>query len=206
VFLSKLLQPWVDKIIVKSKNLEEKVYLKKKVQVIPNGVNFDRFKPMDQTECRERLGLPLQEKLLLFLGDPSDPRKNITLLNRAVELMDMKGKRILAPYPVDHDLVPDYLNAADVFVLTSRLEGSPNVVKEAMACNCPVVGTDVGDVREVIKDTQGCYVTSFDAADTVEKLKLALDFGKRTTGRQNVEHLGENRIAEKIVKLYEGLK
>jgi glycosyltransferase involved in cell wall biosynthesis len=119
--------------------------------------------------------------------------------------MNMKGVSVVAPYPVDHDRVVDYLNAADVFVLASRLEGSPNVVKEAMACNCPIVATDVGDVREVIKDTQGCFVTSFDPPETAEELKQALDFGKRTTGRQAVEHLNETVIAEKIVTLYQSL-
>ena len=72
-----------------------------------------------------------------------------------------------------------------------------------MACNCPIVSTDVGDVKEVIGKTEGCYITSFDPKDVAEKIKMALDFGKRTNGRNHIKHLEINNIAKKIINVYE---
>ena len=94
------------------------------------------------------------------------------------------------------------MNGAELLLLTSFSEGSPNVIKEAMACNCPIVATDVGDIADVIKNTPGCYLTSFDPADVAEKIKQALAFGKRTNGRKKIRHLDNKIIAEKIVEVY----
>ena len=98
-----------------------------------------------------------------------------------------------------------YFNASDLVLLTSFWEGSPNVIKEAMACNVPIVSTDVGDVKEVIGKTEGCYITSFDPEDVAEKIKLALKFGKRTTGIEDIKHLESSLIAKKIIKIYKSV-
>ena len=92
----------------------------------------------------------------------------------------------------------------ELVILTSLWEGSPNVIKEAMACNCPIVSTNVGDVRWVIGDTEGCYITSFDPEDVAEKIKLALEFGKRTNGRDRIIELGldSETIAKRLIDIY----
>jgi glycosyltransferase involved in cell wall biosynthesis len=94
------------------------------------------------------------------------------------------------------------LNAVDVALMCSFMEGSPQFIKEAMACNCPIVSTDVGDVKEIIKNVPGCYITSFELDDVVEKLRLAFAYGKRTTGRGKIQHLDNNIIARKVVEIY----
>ena len=105
---------------------------------------------------------------------------------------------------IPSDQVVYYYNAADVTLLTSLHEGSPNVIKEAMACNCPIVSTDVGDVKDVIADTDGCYITTYDPKDVVEKIKMALEFGKRTKGRERIVQAGldSKTIANKIINIY----
>jgi glycosyltransferase involved in cell wall biosynthesis len=202
ILSSFLLQFFVKKVIIKSKRLEKPIYLKRKINIIPNGVDLKKFYPMNKLKCRKYLRLPFHDKIILFLGNPNNPIKNFELLKKAFNLLNGEGLKLIYPYPVKPDSVVKYLNAADVLVLTSFHEGSPNVIKEAMACNCPIVSTDVGDVKEVIGHTPGCYLTSFDAADCAEKIKLALDFRKKTDGRKKVRHLEINKIAKKIINLY----
>lgn len=202
VLLTQLIQPFVSYIIVKSRNLSKYIYLKNKCEIIPNGVNFNMFRELDKSSCRRKLGLSLDKKLVLFLGNKEDPRKNFHLFKKSISILNDFSLELITPYPVISDLIPFYLNAADVLVMTSYLEGSPNVIKEAMVCNCPIVSTDVGDVKEVIGNTEGCYITSFDPKDVAEKIKMSLDFGKRTNGRENVKHLEINVIAKKIIDVY----
>lgn len=202
---SKSLQPFVDKIIVKSKNIEESIYLKHKTAIVPNGVDFQVFKPMDKLLARQKLGICPDKKIIAFLANPKDPRKNLALLKSALEHLQKNGWELVVPYPVKPEMIPLYINAADVVVLTSYLEGSPNVVKECMACNTPIVATDVGDVREVIKNTEGCHITSFDKIQLANCISSAIEFGGTTKGREAISHLEINHIAKKVIALYNSL-
>ena len=201
--MSWLLQPFVKQIIVKSKNLYEYVSFKGKTHIVPNGVNFERFKPRDKKEVREQLGLPADKKIVLSLALQDLPRKNFALLVEAAEKVQQSDWEVVNPYPVAPEKAPLYMSAADVFGLTSYQEGSPNVIKEAMATNCPIVSTDVGDVKEVIANTDGCYLCTHDVTDVSEKLVEAMDFSGQTTGRKDIEHLEINTVAKKIISIYE---
>ena len=189
-------------LIVKSESMKEKAKLDYAC-VIPNGVNLKKIQPINQYSAREKLGLRQSKKYIIFVSDPDRFEKNFKLAKNAYELIKDSGTQLEVVNDVDHNVIPYYMNAADVLLLTSLWEGSPNVIKEAMACNCPIVSTDVGDVREVIGKTGGCYITTFEPGDVAEKLKMALAFGKRTNGREHISHLGSNVIAKKIIKIYE---
>ena len=94
--------------------------------------------------------------------------------------------------------------------MTSFSEGSPNVIKEAMACNCPIVSTDVGDVREVFGETEGCYISCPDSFKVAEEIKKALEFAntkRRTNGRQRIIDLGldSESVAGRIVEVYKNV-
>ena len=95
--------------------------------------------------------------------------------------------------------------AADAFLMTSLMEGSPQVVKEAMACGCPIVSVDVGDVRERVEGVEGCFVSDTrNPRDLANLLVKALAFVKKTDGRKKIMSDGlDNRlVAEKLLEVY----
>ncbi|MCB9284859.1 MAG: glycosyltransferase [Lewinellaceae bacterium] len=207
IFLTWLIQPFLRAIIYKSPNLEKAVHRKKIAHLVPNGVRLDQFQLYDQG-CREELGLRPDKQYVLFLGNPEDANKNIALVHDAVALLDLPRVELLPVFGISHDTVVKYLNSVDVFVLCSFGEGSPNVVKEAMTCNCPMVVTPAGDAAWVVGDTEGCYVASYAPADFAEKLRQALAFAaanKRTKGRERILQLGLDApsVAKKLKSIYQ---
>jgi teichuronic acid biosynthesis glycosyltransferase TuaC len=165
----------------------------KKVSVIPNGINLDLFCPTDKLSARDKISIEPASKLIIFISDPLREEKNYLLAAAAVKLINDQGIILLPVFNCNQSKLPDYYNAADLVLLTSFHEGSPNVIKEAMACNCPVVSTDVGDVRMVTCRTEGCYISSFDPADVSEKIVQAIIFrGEKgqTNGRDRIIELG----------------
>jgi glycosyltransferase involved in cell wall biosynthesis len=188
--------------IVKSERMKQKAGLWH-ARVVPNGVDMELFRPVERSLAMDKVGFDPSQKHILFLADPARPEKNFRLAEEAYKSLGSKDRLALhAIHGVDHNEIPHYLSAADVLVITSLWEGSPNAVKEAMACNCPVVSTDVGDVKELIGHTDGCYITTYEPEDVAGKLKLALESGKRTNGRENIQHLDEMIIARKLIGIY----
>ena len=190
-------------VIVKSQRSKNRIRLKN-VQMIPNGVNLGTFQAIPKEKASEKLGFEKDKKYVLFLSHPDRKEKNYKLAAESCGLL-AGSCELLAIHEQAHSEIPLYLSAADVLLLTSHFEGSPNAIKEAMACNCPIVSTDVGDVKEVIGDTEGCFITSFEPEDVAAKLKLVLDFGKRTNGREKIRHLDSEIIAEKLVEVYNSM-
>lgn len=204
--LTLLIQPFLKGIIAKSRNILKYVYRKKITSIIPNGVRLEQFKDYNKG-FREELCLDPHKKYILFLADTSDPNKNFALLKQAHELLCDENIGLITPYPKPHDQIVKYLWSADVFVLPSFAEGSANVLKEAMACNCPLVATNAGDAWWVIGDTPGCFAAGYTPEDFSEKLKMALSFAevnKRTKGRQRLIDLGldASLVARKVIAVY----
>ena len=177
-----------------------------KISVVTFGIDFDLFKPSPQDKVREKLGFPSDMKLVLFPSNPRRIEKRFDIFSRAVELVRKEDQNIL---PIilsnnrrSYSEVPLVMNACDVLVLTSDSEGSPTVIKEALACNLPVVSVDVGDAREVIKDVANCYVCKQEPVDIAESIKLVLDKKTRAAGRDNIKHLSSKKIARNIIELY----
>ncbi|MCG8552809.1 MAG: glycosyltransferase family 4 protein [Desulfobacterales bacterium] len=203
------IQPFLSAIIAKSKNISKIIYLKNKSFIIPNGVDLSKFVPT-KSNSRDELGLNAGKKYILFLSSKNNQQKNFNLVRDALQKITLFDVEVLIPYPVKHDMIGTYMNAADVLVLSSFREGSPNVVKEAMACNCPIVSTNVGDVEWVIGDTEGCYITSFNPEEVAKKITQALKFGKekgRTNGRQRIIKLGldSSSTADRIIAVYKDI-
>ncbi len=190
-----------NKTIVKSYKLKKKLKVNK-AEVIPNGVDLQHFIPWDQNLCREELGWEQNSKHLLFAADPERRDKNVLLTEKALDRLDQVGYDLHFLKNVSHDQVPILMNACDVVMLSSPAEGSPNVIKEAMACNCPIVSTDVGDVREVFGGIEGCYVAGSDPQSFADNIQKALNFDKKTIGRERIYYLDSEIIARKIINLY----
>jgi glycosyltransferase involved in cell wall biosynthesis len=204
--LSGFLAPRVQGIVLKSEPMRGRLRPedRPRARVIPNGVDLGRFRPLDKEACRQELGLPCEARIILFLGDPHNEGKSFWLLRRASEILDSLGEThfLVTPYPVAHGVVPVHLNAADVLVLCSDWEGSPNVVKEAMACNTPIVATDVGDVRGVIAGTSRCRLVGRSPESLAEGLREALSGEGRSDGRARVGHLSLQAIAARLLEFY----
>lgn len=196
-----------DALIVKSSDMNHKLK-GRKGKVVPNGVNITLFKQMEIIKCKTTLKWDLSKKHILFAANPNRPEKNYPLAEKAVKLLEDKKVCLYYFENVVHEKIPVWLNAADVVVLSSLWEGSPNVIKEAMACNCPIVATQVGDIAWLFGDELGYFISGFTPENFSEKIKQALTFSEtvgRTKGRERIIELGldSDTIAKKIIEIYE---
>lgn len=187
-----------------SKNLSDKARTKKIYSIIPYGVNLEEtFIPLDKYECRKALGIDDNERIALFSSSFDRVEKNYSLAKKSLELIgDVRLIELRKGYSKNE--INKLYNACDLLLMTSIREGSPQVIKEALACNCPIVSTDVGDVKELIKDIEGCYISSYAPEDVADKIKKAIDFSKRTKGRDRIISMGldSDSTARKIINLY----
>lgn len=172
--------------------------------VIPCGLERTIFYPRDKNESREKLGLDKNKKYILFSSHFKDLDKNYSLAKKALKYRHLKAE-LIELKDFSREEVALLLNAVDAALLTSLKEGSPQFIKEAMACDCPIVSTDVGDIRQNIGCVTGCYITSFSAKEINEKISLALT-SERTNGHLFVEKFDNNCIADEILKVYTKLK
>jgi teichuronic acid biosynthesis glycosyltransferase TuaC len=194
-------------IAVKSKNLQDVLpddVDRSKVRIIPSGVDLERFKPLDRDKCRRRLGWSGNCFHILFPTNSGDPCKRLDLAMAAVEAANHSGVQaeLHQLRGVPHEEVPIWLNASDVVLLTSLHEGSPNIVKEGLACNIPVVSVDVGDVRERIQGIDGCYLASPEPTDLAAKLLMVHAGPRRVMGRIKMQELSLERVAIRLKEFY----
>jgi glycosyltransferase involved in cell wall biosynthesis len=175
--------------------------------ILPNGVDRESFRPIPRADARRALGWPEDELTILWAGHSHIPRKRLDLAEEVLRRVreELRGARLRICSGFAPADVPVWMNAADVLLFTSMAEGSPNVVKEAMACDLPIVSVDVGDTREVIEGTAHCTVVREPdpralAAAVAEVLAQA---PVRSDGRARSAHLGLEQIARRLVGVYE---
>ena len=173
--------------------------------LIPCGIDLEDYPVMDKADARRQMGLNPTGKYVLFAGAFDNHIKNAPLAQAAMalipeaELLELKG--------FSRSQVATLMQAVDAFLMTSFTEGSPQVIKEAMACGCPIVSVDVGDVRERTKGIDGCYIAGRDPENLARSIQDALNYGGRTNGRQAIEKngLSNDVIAARIISVYENL-
>ena len=194
-----------DTTIVKSIDMKNELN-KYKYRVIPNGVNTEKFKPIDRNEALNFVGWKNNKKHILFASDPNRKEKNFKLLEDSVKLINDDIEVHYLKNIANQD-IPYYLNASNVVVLSSLWEGSPNIIKESMSCNCPIVSTAVGDVEWVLGNTNGCFISSFEILEFSSKIIKAIEYSikhKKTNGRDRIKnlHLDSVSISNKLINIY----
>lgn len=171
--------------------------------MLPCGVNLDDFPQMEHVEARQKLGLRPDIHYVLFAGAFDNSVKNAPLAQAACQLLDEVELLELKGYT--RPQVALLMNACDALLMTSHSEGSPQVVKEAMACGLPIVSVDVGDVAEILTHTDCGDIVAATPSAIAESLRQRLTSPHRTTGRLHITHLGLDNvhIAQQLIAIYQ---
>lgn len=205
------LYPKFASLIVK-KQLKDQ---KSKFVYLPNGVNIDLFRPIDRNQCKDRLGLDPDKRYILFVDSNTFKGRTQKRKDRFDEVMKILRDKYghsdletLSMTKTPRREVPIWMNACHLYLLTSDEEGSPNAVKECMACNIPVVSTPVGNIPDLFDSVDGCMMTkTFDA----EELARCADAVLRKTSPADTRRyiftkgLDMDSIAKRLFSLYRQL-
>ena len=193
-------------MIYVAQHIYDKAYFKRKknYSILPCGVNLDECVITDHEQARNELGFDAHKKYILFGGAFENLRKNYPLLQKGIELLQRDDIVTMQMKGLSRAEVSKLLCACDLFALPTKSEGSPQALKEAMACNCPIMATDVADIKHLLGNEEGHYICTFEPENVAIILKEALSFDKRTNGRKRIVELGlENRqVAEKLLTIY----
>lgn len=192
---------------------KEKKFQKKDYFFIPCAVDMSSFKQFSKYKARQYFGYEKTDNLILFSSSFTNKVKNYPLADQAINLFKKKTNQnvnLLELKNYSREEVNLLLNCSDCALLTSFSEGSPQFIKEAMACNCPVVATDVGDISWLFGEKPGHFLTTFDPQDVAAKLQSGLEFSNkvgRTNGRQRIIDLGldSETVTEKIIGVYDSV-
>ena len=211
---SRILGLWAamsaNSIIAKSSNILKSLphFLQKKATILPNGVDIERFKPLDVLEARRKLGWSVDEKIVLFNASQNEDqyRKNPKLAKDTIDLLAKRipniSLQILSKASLEEVVLS--MNAADCLLVTSLQEGSPNIVKEAMACNLPIVSVPCGDVVERLAETRPGSVQPYNAKNLADGILDVMTQGTRSNGRAQVtqQKLSTVNVQEKLTEVY----
>ena len=204
--LSRLVARRADAAILVSEHLRRYLPRSGAVHIVPSGLDLDLFRCIPREEARRHLALPPAGRLVLFVGDPADPRKRYALARQAVDYLSRTvAAELVIGWRVPHDEMPFYMNACDALVFTSREEGSPNAVKEALACDLPVVSVAVADVPLRLEGIPGCEVCTDDSpAAIAAALERTLQRDERSGGRGRAaaRQLDERLLTDRVIDIY----
>ena len=187
-----------------AQHIYDKLYLKPKNYTIkPCGIEITDV--MDKDIAKQKMGLPNDKYNILFGGSFSNLRKNVALANAALDILKRDDINLIEMKGFNREQVTLLYNGCDMLLLPTKSEGSPQVLKEAMAYNCPVVATDVADIAYLLDGVSNSYVTSFDPQDVAEKIAQVLECGQRTNGRERIEklQLENSQVAKTIYSIYQ---
>ena len=200
-----------DYTICVAQHIYDKLYIKPKHYCIqPCGIDLKDLPLVDKTTAMHEMKLPEDKINILFGGSFANARKNASLAKAALKRLEDEGIRGLKEFNLiemkgfNRHQVAMLFNACDMLLLPTKSEGSPQVLKEAMACNCPIVATDVADIAFLLQGVTNSYATTFDTKDVADKIQRVITCGERTNGRKRIEELklDNPQVAETIFDIY----
>jgi len=206
--LSQLAALRCSRLICVSRQLSKQLWWRKaRIIVLPIGVNLDEFKYIGRNEARRQLGWDTSEPVLLFNAGRSPVVKALDLAEKVVARLSQTFRFRFEVMRGDTppERVPLLMSGADCLLVTSRSEGSPMVVKEALACALPVISVDVGDVRERLEGVWPSSIVSRNPDDIAEAVRGVLETPVRSNGRKAAEAISQQRVAVQLLAVYEGI-
>ncbi len=174
--------------------------------VIPSGIDRHIFFPRSQSEARAELGWKTEERIVLFNAGSSPAVKRLDLARDGIaEATKHFGpiRFVVLDGHVSQSVVAAMLNAADCLLMTSDWEGSPNIIKEALACNLPIVAVDAGDVRDRLQGVRPSYIVPRAGQDIGLALADVLHTPSRSNGAATVKDLSLEQSAIRIRSVYD---
>jgi glycosyltransferase involved in cell wall biosynthesis len=178
---------------------------KKKYTLLPCGVDLLDLQSTEKCAARERMHLSLDKRYVLFSGAFDNAVKNAPLAQEAIAQMHEESVELLELKGFSREEVTLLLCAVDAFLMTSFTEGSPQVIKEALACGCPIVSVDVGDVRERTEGVEGCFVAETrEPEELAQLLNKAIAFEGKTRGCDKLlaDGLDNRMVVQRLMKIY----
>jgi teichuronic acid biosynthesis glycosyltransferase TuaC len=175
-------------------------------RVIPCELDTDVFRPVDQDDARRRLGLAPHKRYLLFAADPGNPRKNFPFAERVATQVrgQVPQAELLTVFGEPQQTLARYLSACDVLLFPSLQEGSPNLVRQALACGLPVVASDAGDIRDTLADGRVCFALPLELAPFVAAATDVIRSGRRADPESlGLERFGRAATAKQLIDVYE---
>jgi glycosyltransferase involved in cell wall biosynthesis len=209
VHTSRWLAHTVDAVIVKSQEMAD-VIAPTICHVVPNGVDIEAFQPRDRRDVQRQLGWSTDRRYVLFPGNPACARKGFATAKAAFDRAAsefLQPVELVALWNVSMENVPLYMNACDAMLMTSYVEGSPNVVKEAMASDLPVISVPVGDVAQLIDGVPGYWMCPRQTDVLSHALVTSLAAENRVEGRAALlrQGLDLETVAGQILDIYDSI-
>ncbi|WP_445665618.1 glycosyltransferase [Fodinibius sp. AD559] len=186
--------------IVTNEKQVNQLALKNNFEIIPCGIDLGLFKPMNKKKCREYFDLAKDAEIILFSSSFDRKVKNVKLAKKAVSKLEDVELIELAGYTKKE--VAMLINASDVVLITSFNETGPLIAKEALACNVPIVSTDVGDVRKILGSEHCNLIAKYDPKDVANKLSKQIQSNRGNDLRKLVCKHNLRDTARKITKVY----
>jgi glycosyltransferase involved in cell wall biosynthesis len=195
----------IDAAIVQSEQMAHVVASSTPTYVIPHEVDLNVFRPWPRADACGRLGLDPDRKRLLFAANPSIPVKGFPFARSVAQGLNARGFDVdlHVVYRETQEVLAMHMSASDVLIFPSFQEGSPNIIKQAMACGLPLVTTDVGDVRERLEGAPGCFILPRTEGRFIDGIVTLLKRGERTDGPSRLADLLPQVVARRVIRVYE---